>query len=111
MVFKTKADHVRFHNGCKAVKTEDGSYIAVYHEEHKNPHICPLCGGSKSKGAKICIVCERKRLHKEHPPKELLDGLVHKYSFAAVGKMYDVSPTSIRKWCKEEGIPYRRMDM
>ena len=56
MVFKTKADHVRFHKTGIAVLDGD-VYVSP-----EIKHICPICGGKISKRAKLCKVCRNKKI-------------------------------------------------
>jgi hypothetical protein len=43
--------------------------------------------------------------------KDLLEVLIYEKSFLEIGRMYDVSDTAVRKWCKKYGLPYRKKDM
>ncbi len=49
----------------------------------------------------ICVKGER-------PSRDELYDLVLKYTFVEVGKRYQVSRTTIIRWCKKEGIPHKR---
>jgi Zn finger protein HypA/HybF involved in hydrogenase expression len=39
------------------------------------------------------------------PSREILEKLITEQSFREIGKIYEVSDNSIRKWCKQENIP------
>ena len=47
----------------------------------------------------------------ERPPREELKFLIKKYSFSEIGRKYNVSDNAIRKWCKNENLPYRKKDI
>lgn len=59
---------------------------------------------------------ERERAFKQRkvinrPPKEQLLIEIKETSFVDVGKKYGVTDNTIRKWCKNYKIPYRKKDM
>lgn len=43
--------------------------------------------------------------------RDLLEILIYEKSFAEIGRMYNVSDTAIRKWCKKYNLPYRKKDI
>ena len=47
----------------------------------------------------------------EHPTRETLKGLIQTKTFLDIGKMYGVSDNAVRKWCKNENLPYRSRDI
>lgn len=47
----------------------------------------------------------------ERPSKEELFEMIKSNSFESIGKKYNVSSTTIRKWCKSYKIPYRKKDI
>lgn len=74
--------------------------------------ICPICNiNLKDKKAKMCLECYNKDKSKNIPPKEELEKLIYKYPFTEIGKMFNVSDNSVRKWCRKYGLPYRKKDM
>ena len=95
-------------------------------------HVCNNCGacagtvvgikhyatckkGEAKKWEKHCNDANQEELEikpkGERPTKEELFTLVVKYSFKNVGKMYGVWDTAIIRWCKEEGIPFKRREL
>jgi len=48
---------------------------------------------------------------KERPSKEDLWKLVSKKSFTEIGKIFNVSGASIKKWCKNYNLPYLKKDI
>ena len=45
------------------------------------------------------------------PSKEELYYLIKNFSFCEIGRKYNVSDTSIKKWCKKYGLPFRKKDL
>ena len=60
-----------------------------------------------SKNSKMCWDCRCKERRKNIPPKEELEKLIYTTSFVKIGKKYNVSDNSVRKWCKGYGLPFR----
>lgn len=73
--------------------------------------ICPICGGKKDKEAKICSSCYKKTLHKYPISRNELKKLIRTIPFTQIGKQYNVTDNSIRKWCKGYNLPYRKNDI
>lgn len=76
-------------------------------------YTCNKCGvllKNKTKNG-LCNKCyheEYGRKVKYRPSKEKLIDLLKENSFIKVGKMFNVSDNSIRKWCKSYDIPIKR---
>lgn len=47
----------------------------------------------------------------DRPSLEELETMINEKSFLEIGRMYDVSDNTIRKWCKGYKIPYRKKDL
>lgn len=74
---------------------------------------CKKCGRPLSSSRfEICQTCvhESQRVC-EWPSKEELKEKIYTKSFLQIGKEYDVSDNTIRKWCKYYSIPYKRKDI
>jgi len=67
---------------------------------------CKSCGEElsdyRNEYCKKCYNLKKRKI--ERPSKEELINLLLNNSFVSVGKMYNVSDTSIRKWCKNYDI-------
>ena len=77
---------------------------------------CIDCGIQIDKNAKRCIKCEnirRKEIGLKNTPvsKDKLNELINKYSFTEIGRMFNVSYSAIKKWCKKYELPYRKKDI
>lgn len=108
MVFATVSDHTAYHNGAKAIKLDNGSYIC---EKEKNS-ICPICNkNEKEYSAKMCMECYRKQQSKNIPLKETLKDLILIYPFTKIGEMYNVSDNAVRKWCKKYNLPFKKSEI
>jgi len=103
IVFKTQANHARYHKTNIKIKTEDGSYISP-----RLKKVCKKCNSKfiKHKKQKFCspecsAVASRKV---ERPTKKELINLLKENNFLKVGKQFNVSDNAIRKWCKAYGL-------
>lgn len=111
VVFATKNDHTSFHNNG-----EDNNRICFDQEGvahyKKDINICTNCGKVIGSKAKMCISCTYiSRRVVERPSKNTLKELIKIESFSSIGKRYNVTDNTIRKWCKSYGLPYRRRDI
>ena len=81
--------------------------------------LCPNChsitdnyAGKNTKGKRIKKGIIPKEKKCTIPvTKDELENLTRQNSFVSLGKMFNVSDTSIKKWCKKYGLPYRRKDI
>ena len=104
IVFKTKADHSAFHQGCD-IKKEGDVYIAL---PHKNS-VCPICGKHKDFNANMCKECYTKSEYTvERPDRTVLKNMIYNMPFLIIGKMFGVSDNAIRKWCKAYNLPSKK---
>lgn len=71
---------------------------------------CLICGSVRSSGAELCSACARRNSRKivERPNATTLAELLMKNSFEDVGAQYGLNPETIRKWCRQCGIPTSR---
>lgn len=73
---------------------------------------CPECGGLKSYNGEVCRQCLSKKQWKcQHPSKEEMIKLIQNHSLLQIGKMYNVSDNSIRKWLQNYDLPYTLKDI
>lgn len=84
--------------------------IRQYTPETAKPRTCVDCGSPVSKGGQRCARCEQARRQwmstQNKPSKEqLYEALMQYHKFSIVSRMYNVSHTQIRRWCKEFQIP------
>lgn len=83
----------------------------------KKIKICPIChkefyalGKSVDNYcSQICAhIAQRKT---EWPSRDELKSLIRNISFLQIGKRFNVSDNTIRKWCKHFGLPYKAHDI
>lgn len=74
---------------------------------------CKNCRKEISKGATLCIEClyTTQMYVVERPDPLKLAQLIKENGFAQTGKMFGVSATAIKKWCKSYNIPYLKNDL
>lgn len=79
---------------------------------HKKEWHCEFCGVKTSKGYTKCPKCYGKMIRVvERPDREQLKQLIRALSFTKIGQMYNVSPTSIRRWCDTEQLPRTKKEI
>lgn len=93
------------------VHAQDGVEYPLRKQYFREASYCPRCGKEKSHKSKICQECYSAGVKHERPNKDKLKELVRKLTFVEIGRMYNVSDNTIKKWCKYENIPYRKKDI
>lgn len=76
----------------------------------KNGH-CSCCKKIIDIRNKLCLDCYKKEYSKNIPPKKQLTEDLLTYSMLQIGKKYNVSDNTVRKWCKKYELPYKRKDI
>lgn len=119
IVFRTNADHTRFHKIGVMKDMKDGTYICPVKE--KEICKCVHCGKYFVKNKKKHRYCstecynkycnEQFVLNENRPNKELLQELVNQLPFTTIANMYNVTDNAVRKWCKKYGILYKYRDI
>lgn len=78
-------------------------------------YYCLDCGTEISKGSIRCISCEAKNrvvpLEKMEVSREELKTLIRTKSFVEIGRKFNVSDNSIRKWCIKYGLPSKKTEI
>lgn len=78
--------------------------MRTFYNTSKMEHIdCISCGNIKiNNGSNRCKTCSRlsSRKVKDRPTKQILNKLLESNSFLKVGKMFNVSDNTIRKWLR-----------
>lgn len=75
---------------------------------------CIDCGKEISHNSQRCMNCEKKRIRKikNRPSAEELKNILfeNKGNFSKVGKSFNVSDNTIRKWCKSYELSFHSKD-
>ena len=109
IVFKTNADHGRFHHSGIKIEIEPNIYISPI--QYKQ---CPICNKKfYRKGEKYCSkkcsqIAQQKTVR---PTKEQLLECILSKSFLQIAKDFNVCDNTIRKWCKSYDLPYKQKDI
>lgn len=69
---------------------------------------CIDCGAPVSKNNCRCTSCAAIAARiTERPNRDELKNLIRKIPFTTIGKQFEVTDNTIRKWCKAYNLPYR----
>lgn len=100
IVFRTSGDHTAFHNGSKIYRIDD-VYVA-----EDNTKFCPICGNIKSNKGLLCRDCRNNIKQKESkiPNKVELEKLLLQMSISDIGRKFEVSHTTVRRWIKKYNL-------
>ena len=76
---------------------------------------CTKCLPKRSDGKRVRTEKEKKKAIQsrkvERPSREKLEQLIMTTSFVEIGRLYGVTDNSVRKWCKQYELPYRKKDI
>lgn len=90
-------------------------YIAVWDKDKivniKKGNFCEQCGKKITQGANLCNDCYKKSLRIGRPSREELKSLIRSIPFTQIGKKFNVSDNSVRKWCIRYNLPSKKKDI
>lgn len=73
---------------------------------------CVDCGKEVTRGSVRCSICDHKRQRTcERPSREVLKDMIRNETFVKIGKMYNVTDNTIRKWCKSYNLPFTKKEI
>lgn len=79
---------------------------------NKARNYCCDCGIEISKGSNRCIKCDGLYRRKELPlTREELKNLIRTTPFTKIGKMFNVTDNSVRKWCDKCNLPRKASEI
>lgn len=78
----------------------------------KKKYYCLDCGKEITRGSIRCTACDHKRQQVcERPSRETLKDMIRNESFVKIGKMFNVTDNTIRKWCKAYNLPTTKKEI
>ena len=78
----------------------------------KKHYFCIDCGCEIGKGAVRCSICDHKKQRiVERPNRVELKYLIRTTPFTKIASLFGVSDNSIRKWCKNENLPFKASEI
>lgn len=104
--YQVPKDYQKFFN------EEQAQYLLEMNHKVKQGkiHYCQNCGKILTNKTKYCSKCRFliQRVVTNRPNRNELKKLVREKSFLAIGREYNVSDNTIRKWCLIENLPTRK---
>lgn len=101
--------------GIKNRKAKESSPVGKKEVEPKKiNYYCKECGKllTRQCHTQMCQECYKKSIRTvERPDPNILAKEILDTSFLAVGRKYNVSDNTIRKWCKAYNIPTNKKEM
>lgn len=84
-------------------------YVCDKNLIEQKKYYCKMCGSEiASRQARFCQDCAHIMQRKvERPTRNDLKKLIRNNSFKEIGKMYNVSDNTIKKWCKSYQLPHK----
>lgn len=78
----------------------------------KKEYICPECGQPMSSKSLVCLKCRYEKMRIcPLPNRSILKSEIRLDSFSDIAKRYGVSPTTIRRWCKQLNLPFTKNEI
>ena len=109
LVFRSRQDHTRYHNGGTLIEMDDGTYISTF----EKPKIaCQYCGKiftPKTDDTKYCCKeCSTLASRRvARPSKSELKNLLLELSMVQIAQIYGITDNGVRRWCIMYKLPYR----
>ena len=91
---------------CPNCNSQTSTFAGRNYKRNKKRFFCQNCGGEIGRYSKFCLKCVGKFRRKvvNRPDKEILQKMISEMSWSDIGKKYDVSNNSVRKWAIEYGL-------
>ena len=79
---------------------------------NREVHFCPICGKMITSNAKFCAECSHIAQRKvERPTREQLKKEIRTNSFNSLGRKYNVTDNTVRKWCIRYELPFKKAEI
>ena len=99
-------------NCNQQLETTGFKKMRVKNEKVIKKYYCPDCGKEVTKQGCRCIQCSHKLQYRtEHPDRETLKKLIRTLPFTTIGKQYNVSDNTVRKWCDKYNLPRKSTEI
>ena len=120
---KTLQESDSIYDAVKKLKISSGKYayeranklIQEYNIIFQNTekiNYCKKCNTIISKNAEYCIKCAHENQRKvDRPTRDILKEKIFTNNFESIGREYNVSSTTIRKWCDYYSLPRKKKDI
>ena len=105
--FRSIFDIEAYKNGHRIIGEEYGYIIcdkALDNIIIDHNTYCNKCGRVISKGAILCSYCNSEKRRSNIPDIQTLQDLISNYSYEEIGRMYNVTGKSVRKWADSYGL-------
>lgn len=87
-------------------------YTYPLRNNKKQKNYCIDCGAEIGSTSMRCLACNAKDSRTvQRPSREELKQLIRTTPFTRIGKQFNVSDNTIRKWCDAEGLPKRASEI
>ncbi len=128
-VFKTRADHSRYHkvlslglnfallctNGVfECIAYSSAKQISFRHKKENSipkkirvafqPNVCQKCKKPITRHAVLCCECRKTYNRRNRPNRDTLKQLLSMCTYREIARQYKVSDTAVRKWVKNYGL-------
>lgn len=95
---------------CPNCHSQTKTFSGKNNHREKKKFTCSNCSKEKSAYGKLCVPCARIKSRKAlRPSKQELEKLVAEIPMTHIGKIYGVSDSAVKKWCKKLGIELKPM--
>ena len=98
---------------CPNCHSQTKTFAGKNVQKRRKSYFCVDCGVKISGQSDRCPKCAALLRRKiERPLKDELESLLnaHNGNFSAIGRIYQVSDNTIRKWCRDYDLPSRTKD-
>ena len=96
---------------CPNCHSQTDNYCGSANEKKK--YYCPECGKEIKRGSTYCVECANKHRRKVDRPEleQLLEDYKKLKAFTKIGKLYNVTDNTVRKWFKYYGLPHSAKEL
>ena len=110
LMFDVGADTISEINHGKTRILEGYNYPL---RENRKYYYCIDCGTQLKYNTTRCRKCKglQDRIVKDRPNREELKYMIRTMPFTRIGKIYGITDNSIRKWCLNENLPFKKSEI